>query len=128
MLPRNNSDRMQITFDDHRLVANADLLLGHPGPAPWACRNSSTITSTQEARRGRPTRGTRCRRWSLPRWRAATVSTTPTCCAPGGRPVRFPPALGEVLTPASIRSQPSPPDKPPWASIYRWKNSATVLL
>ena len=27
MLPRNNPDRIQITFDDHRLVANAELLL-----------------------------------------------------------------------------------------------------
>ena len=27
MLPRNDPDRIQITFDDHRLVANAGLLL-----------------------------------------------------------------------------------------------------
>ena len=27
MLPRNDPDRMQITFDDHRLVANAGLIL-----------------------------------------------------------------------------------------------------
>ena len=27
MLPRNDLDRIQITFDDHRLVANAGLLL-----------------------------------------------------------------------------------------------------
>ena len=27
MLPRNDPDRIQITFDDHRLVANAELLL-----------------------------------------------------------------------------------------------------
>ncbi len=27
MLPRNDADRIQITFDDHRLVANAGLLL-----------------------------------------------------------------------------------------------------
>ena len=27
MLPRNHPDRIQITFDDHRLVANAGLLL-----------------------------------------------------------------------------------------------------
>ena len=27
MLPRNDPDRIQITFDDHGLVANAELLL-----------------------------------------------------------------------------------------------------
>ena len=27
MLPRNHPDRIQIAFDDHRLVANAGLLL-----------------------------------------------------------------------------------------------------
>ena len=34
MLPPNHPDRIQITFDDHRLVANAGLLL----PAPLALR------------------------------------------------------------------------------------------
>ena len=28
MLPRKHPDRIQISFDDHRLVANAGLLLG----------------------------------------------------------------------------------------------------
>ena len=36
MLPRDHPDRTQITFDDHRLVANAELALPvtlarHPG-------------------------------------------------------------------------------------------------
>ena len=30
MLPQNNPDRIRILFDDHRLVANADLLLPTP--------------------------------------------------------------------------------------------------
>ncbi len=34
MLPRNHPDRIQITFDDHRLVANAGLIL----PATLALR------------------------------------------------------------------------------------------
>ena len=42
MLPRNHLDRIHITFDDHRLVNNAGLLLpatlalhlGAPGPGP----------------------------------------------------------------------------------------------
>ena len=42
MLPRNHPDRIQITFDDRRLVANAGLLLrAHPGAALGACPNSS---------------------------------------------------------------------------------------
>ena len=33
MLPRNDPDRIHVAFDDHRLVANAGLLLPvHPGP------------------------------------------------------------------------------------------------
>ena len=55
MPPQNNPDRIRILFDDHRLVANADLLL----PATLArhlgaCGNSSTITLTSAARRPVP--------------------------------------------------------------------------
>ena len=60
MLPRNHPDRIRVSFDDHRLVANAGLLLRPPSPSTWAYGNSSTITSTWAARRGGPTRGTRC--------------------------------------------------------------------
>ena len=35
MLPQNKPDRIRILFDDHRLVANAGLLLpATPSPAP----------------------------------------------------------------------------------------------
>ena len=60
MLPQNNPDRIRIAFDDHRLVANAGLLLPAPSPGTWACGNSSTITLTSAARQGGPTGGTRC--------------------------------------------------------------------
>ena len=45
MLPRNHPDRIQITFDDRRLVANAGLLLPAcscrpPWPNTWAWGNS----------------------------------------------------------------------------------------
>ena len=33
MLPQNNPDRIRIAFDDHRLVANAGLLL--PATLAW---------------------------------------------------------------------------------------------
>ena len=35
MLPRNHPDRIQITFDDRRLVANAGLLLPGGVCAGW---------------------------------------------------------------------------------------------
>ena len=36
MLPRHQPDRIRIAFDDHRLVANAGLILPATlGPAPW---------------------------------------------------------------------------------------------
>ena len=61
MLPRNHPDRIQIAFDDHRLVANAGLLLPVTlSPSTWACGNSSSITLTSAARRDGRTRGTRC--------------------------------------------------------------------
>ena len=64
MLPRNHPDRIQIAFDDHRLVANAGLLLpvtlAQHQPSTWACVKSSTATSTWETRRGGRTRETSC--------------------------------------------------------------------
>ena len=61
MLPQNKPDRIRILFDDHRLVANAGLLL----PATLARHlglpeNSSTITLTSAERRDGRTLGTRC--------------------------------------------------------------------
>ena len=52
MLPLDHPDRIQITFDDRRLVANAGLL--------WVCVNWLTITWTWAMRRGGRTRATRC--------------------------------------------------------------------
>ena len=54
MLPRNHPDRIRIVFDDHRLVANAGLLLpatlaGHLG------LRELVVTLTWAARRGGPT-------------------------------------------------------------------------
>ena len=40
MLPRNHLDRIQVAFDDHRLVANAGLLLTATLPSIWAWGNS----------------------------------------------------------------------------------------
>ena len=40
MLPRNHLDRIQVAFDDPRLVANAGLLLTALSPNIWAWGNS----------------------------------------------------------------------------------------
>ena len=59
MLPRNHPDRIQIAFDDHRLVANAGLIL----PATLALRLGLPqllgSTSTSAARRAGRTPATR---------------------------------------------------------------------
>ena len=41
MLPRNHPDRIQIAFDDHRLVANAGLILPGSRPVKW-CKSASS--------------------------------------------------------------------------------------
>ena len=60
MLPLEHPDRIQIAFDDHRLVNNAGLLLPATLASAWACVNSLTVTSTSGMRRGGRTRETRC--------------------------------------------------------------------
>ena len=59
MLPRNHPDRIQIAFDDHRLVANAGLLLpvtlAHHLGLSQLCRSASTWAMP----RGGRTRATR---------------------------------------------------------------------
>ena len=60
MLPQNKPDRIRILFDDHRLVANAGLLLPATLARHLGCGNSSTITLTSAARRDGRTLGTRC--------------------------------------------------------------------
>ena len=60
MLPRHHPDRIQIAFDDHRLVANAGLVLPATlAPCALACPNSSGSTSTSAARRAGRTPATR---------------------------------------------------------------------
>ena len=65
MLPQNKPDRIRIVFDDHRLVANAGLLLAatlaqHLGLRELVDRHLDKLLS-----------------WSLPRWRAATKPWAP---------------------------------------------------
>ena len=59
MLADDHRDRIQIAFDDHRLVANAGLLLPVTLAQHLGYVNSSTVTLTSELRRAEPTPATR---------------------------------------------------------------------
>ena len=77
-LPRNHPDRIQITFDDRRLVANAGL---HPGAAPRPARTRPA------APRGRcPGAGEHERQDDDAGGVCAGWGHCIVCCAPGGRP------------------------------------------
>ena len=114
MLPRSHPDRIQIAFDDYRLVANAGLML----PVTLARR----LGLPQLADRcldlgfapGRANTGDKLMTLvaSAPRFHggrlrpAATASTTPTRCAAAGPPVSWaawsrhrppPPSRGQAL-------------------------------
>ena len=75
MLPRNHPDRIQITFDDRRLVANAGLLL----PATLARHLVRQRLDLGDAP-GRANIGDKM--MTL----VATGLTTPMCCALARRP------------------------------------------
>ena len=64
MLTRHQPDRIRIAFDDHRLVANAGLLLPTcscrpPWPCTWVCPNWLTGAWPRSMRQAEPTPATR---------------------------------------------------------------------
>ena len=100
MLPRNDPDRIQIPFDDHRLVANAGLLLPvtlalHLGLPQLVDRHLHLGNAL-----GRANTGDKLMTLVASALAGATASTTPTCCAPAGR-----------LAPSAAWSR----RPPPWA-------------
>ena len=106
MLPRNYPDRIQITFDDRRLVANAGLLL----PATLARHLGLPELVRQRLDLGdAPGRAnTSDKMMTL----VASALTTPMCCAPGGRPA-----------PWAARSR----RHPPWAPSCAASGGATSV-
>ena len=60
MLPRNDPDRIHVAFDDHRLVANAGLLLPVTLAQHLGLSELVDKTLTWEKRRVEPTWGTSC--------------------------------------------------------------------
>ena len=120
MLPRKHPDRIHITFNDRRLVDNAGLILpatlarhlrlpqlvqecldlgNAPGRANTGDKMMTLVASAPRFRGGRV-------------WRAATALTTPTCCAPAGRP---------ALSAAWSRRH------PPWGP-FRWTSTAAMSM
>ena len=59
MLPCNHPDRIQIAFDDHRLVTNAGLILPVTWPCTSACPNWLTGIWTWAVPQAEPTPATR---------------------------------------------------------------------
>ena len=60
MLPRNHPDRIRVSFDDHRLVANAGLLLPATLAHHLGLRELVDHHLDLGVAPGGPTRGTRC--------------------------------------------------------------------
>ena len=122
MLPLEHPDRIQIAFDDHRLVNNAGLLLPatlaqHVGLRELVDRHLDLGYAP-----GRANAGDKMLTL-VGRWRAAIASTTPTCCAPAGPPAPWaaqsrhppPPAFaraGSGRLPAQLQVGPCPPTGP----------------
>ena len=86
MLPLDHPDRIQITFDDRRLVANAGLLLPVTLAQHLGLRELVDHHLDLGNAPGRANPGDKMLTWWRRRWRAATALTTPTCCAPGEPP------------------------------------------
>ena len=86
MLPPEHPDRIQIAFDDHRLVANAGLLL----PATLAQRVGLRELVDRRLDPGdapeRANAGDKLLTLVPRRWQAVTASTTPMRCVRGGPP------------------------------------------
>ena len=105
MLPRNHPDRIRIAFDDHRLVANAGLLL----PATLALRLGlgEVVDRYLDLGNapGRANTGDKLMTLVASALAGATASTTPTRCA-----VAVPPASWGVW------SRPHPPWRPSCAA------------
>ena len=87
MLPQNNPDRIRILFDDHRLVANAGLLLPATLARHLGLRELVDHHLDLGGAPGRANTGDKMLTLVIPRWQAATASTTPMRCALVGRSV-----------------------------------------
>ena len=86
MLPLGSPDRIHVAFDDHRLVANAGLLLPvtlahHLGLGELVDRHVDLGDAP-----GRANPGDKLLTLVASALAGGIASMTPTCCAPAGRP------------------------------------------
>ena len=84
MLPRKHTGRIRIAFDEHRLVANAGLLLPatlarHPGLPQLVDRHLDLGRVRPPGRANSGDKMMTLVAWAAGAWPAATASTTPTC-------------------------------------------------
>ncbi len=134
MLPRNHPDRIQITFDEHRLVANVGLLLpitlalhlglpqlvdrhldlgGAPGRANPGDKMMTLVACAPRFRGGRL-------------WPGETASPPPMCCAPGGRPGLW--AVGQgAIHPGDVPAQLSVGPRPSVTNLRRLECAAAGI-
>ena len=88
MLPQNKPDRIRILFDDHRLVANAGLLLPATLARHLGLRELVDHHLDLGGAPGRANTGDKMLTLvASALWQAATASTTPMRCALVGRSV-----------------------------------------
>ena len=88
MLPRNHPDRIDVAFDDRRLVNNAGLILPatlalHLGLPELVDRRLDLGDAP-----GRANTGDKIMTLVASALAGGTALTTPTCCAPAGRLAR----------------------------------------
>ena len=83
MLPRNHPDRIRIVFDDHRLVANAGLLLPATLARHLGLRELVDHHLDLGGAPGRANTGDKLMTLVASAMARATASTTLMCCAPG---------------------------------------------
>ena len=112
MLPRNHPDRIQIAFDDHRLMANAGLLLPVTLAQHLGLRELVDHHLDLGGASGRANTGDKMLTLVASALLAATASTTPMRCAPVGR---------SVFSAAWSRRH------PPWAPSYAVFAGATSV-
>ena len=105
MLPRNHPDRIKIAFDDHRLVANAGLIL--PATLAQHLGLGELVDNHVDLGNapGRANTGDKVMTLAASALAGETVLTTRTCCVPGGR-----------LEPSAARSRRHPPWGPSCAA------------
>ena len=104
MLPPSEPDRIRIAFDDHRLVANAGLILPVTLAQHLGLRELASNHVELGNAPGRANAGDKMLTLVASAL-GATALTTPTCCAPAGR-----------LAPSAAWSRRRPPWEPSCAA------------